>query len=361
MNELNKKLGNLELLIKKSCNSATCYAELRNEWSKSNPTLGHCAIVSMLVNDLFGGDIAKIKTNRGNHYFNLIDGKILDVTKEQFEKLDIPIDYKEIIMVSRDYLESNPDTMKRYKLLKRRYEVLNRGGILYTGVDNINIDEEIGRIRGYKFPINIELDLKRKDILFLMGILFASGSLINIINLEALNLNVENKPLDKKASFDKMAYEWHSQKKAPKMDWNPIETRTFLICPVRRATEEQKVKINNYLIDNEQNAKTVHYPERDTNQIDSIGYRICLDNANAIVNSQGVHIFYDQKSTGTLFDLGVAYYQQFLNPEREFKVLNEDEIIFNPEDFGDGIVLKMKNMHERYLNDVFSRALSKQD
>ena len=81
----------------------------------------------------------------------------------------------------------------------------------------------------------------------------------------------------------------------------------FLICPVRNATEQQKLKIAEYIKNIEHSGKSIHYPARDTNQNDSIGYRICTDNKQAMKRAREVHIFWDKNSNGTLFDLGMAF------------------------------------------------------
>jgi nucleoside 2-deoxyribosyltransferase len=81
----------------------------------------------------------------------------------------------------------------------------------------------------------------------------------------------------------------------------------FLICPVRNADEEQKKKIEEYLSQRKLEGRTVYYPARDTDQRDNVGYLICQDNTKAIKEASEVHIFYDPKSQGSLFDLGVAF------------------------------------------------------
>jgi len=83
--------------------------------------------------------------------------------------------------------------------------------------------------------------------------------------------------------------------------------KIFLICPVTIATDLQKEKMNKYIEGLESLGHNVYYPARDTDQNDSIGYRICLDNAQAIYESDEVHIFWDKNSKGSLFDLGVAF------------------------------------------------------
>ena len=50
-------LEQLEKYLYKIYSKDTCYPLCRNDWDDANPTLGHCAIVSLLVNDYFGGKI----------------------------------------------------------------------------------------------------------------------------------------------------------------------------------------------------------------------------------------------------------------------------------------------------------------
>ena len=79
---------------------------------------------------------------------------------------------------------------------------------------------------------------------------------------------------------------------------------SFLICPVRGHDISETEAI---VKDIEQSGYTVHWPPRDTNQNDDTGLRICMDNLDAIKNADVVHIIWDGKSQGCLFDLGMAF------------------------------------------------------
>ena len=83
-----------------------------------------CAITALVVNDYFKGDIAKIKVEGISHYFNIIDNKIIDVTKNQFKST---IDYKDYKIVNRNDLLTE-DTKNRYQSLKEKVikELLQR-------------------------------------------------------------------------------------------------------------------------------------------------------------------------------------------------------------------------------------------
>ena len=78
-------LDRLKEILNTLYSKETCYPECKNQWNENNKTLGHCAIVALLVNDYFDGNICKIKVNNISHYFNIIDDKIIDFTSDQFE------------------------------------------------------------------------------------------------------------------------------------------------------------------------------------------------------------------------------------------------------------------------------------
>lgn len=80
--------------------------------------------------------------------------------------------------------------------------------------------------------------------------------------------------------------------------------KSFLICPVRGMSPDAHATAVDLL---EKQGFSVHWPPRDTDQNDEIGLRICMDNARAIAAADVVHIIWDGKSQGCLFDLGVAF------------------------------------------------------
>ena len=85
--------------------------------------------------------------------------------------------------------------------------------------------------------------------------------------------------------------------------------KIFLICPVRNATEEQITRMQDYISNLESVGHTVYYPARDNphETTDSVGFVICAENAYHNRTSDEIHIFWDSKSQGSLFDLGVAF------------------------------------------------------
>ncbi len=82
--------------------------------------------------------------------------------------------------------------------------------------------------------------------------------------------------------------------------------KIFVICTVRKATEEYIEKLESYVAELEEQDHNVHLPHRDTNQ-NARGFDICKQNCKAITEADEIHIFYNPDSQGTHFDMGVAF------------------------------------------------------
>jgi hypothetical protein len=78
----------------------------------------------------------------------------------------------------------------------------------------------------------------------------------------------------------------------------------FLICPVRGIDPEESRLIVESI---ESEGIDLHWPHRDTNQNDDLGYEICTQNKQAIIDADVVYIMWDGNSQGCLFDLGIAF------------------------------------------------------
>jgi hypothetical protein len=82
--------------------------------------------------------------------------------------------------------------------------------------------------------------------------------------------------------------------------------RIFVICPVREPQWQEEIQL--YVEQLEANGHNVHWPPRDTDQSTmNGGMDICARNADAINDADEVHIFYNGKSQGSHFDMGVAF------------------------------------------------------
>ena len=79
--------------------------------------------------------------------------------------------------------------------------------------------------------------------------------------------------------------------------------KSFLICPVRGAN----LKIQEPIVKQLENDYQVYWPARDTHQNDPIGLVICRENLKAMQEANMVHVIWDGKSQGSLFDLGMAF------------------------------------------------------
>ena len=96
----------------------TAYPSCQKDWSPDDPSYGQCAITAMLVHDLFGGTIHRIRNSGGGtHYFNKIGGRYFDLTAAQFWNYNLPLHHEPNEEMPRSICGRNPDTANRYKLL----------------------------------------------------------------------------------------------------------------------------------------------------------------------------------------------------------------------------------------------------
>lgn len=101
-----------------------------DNWTPENPLWGHCAVVSLVAQNLFGGKLARASledtklSGMSSHYWNIFpDGTGEDFTNSQFqgEKLILTVSER-----TREYVLYDPRTkkpreiMNRYKLLAFR-------------------------------------------------------------------------------------------------------------------------------------------------------------------------------------------------------------------------------------------------
>ena len=112
----------IEQILPKICSVDT--HQSRKGWNPSNPFQGHCAVVSLLVQDILGGDIlwASLEGTQwsGNHYWNLLpDGEEIDFTKSQFgeNRPNLKGETRD-----RSFLLSSKDTDNKYQILFKRYK-----------------------------------------------------------------------------------------------------------------------------------------------------------------------------------------------------------------------------------------------
>ena len=81
--------------------------------------------------------------------------------------------------------------------------------------------------------------------------------------------------------------------------------KIFLICPVRKDDPVIQEKIERYVKKLEEDGYKVYWPKRDTEQDDPTGgYMICWANFQTMSDAEEVHIWYDESSNGSKFDMG---------------------------------------------------------
>ncbi len=108
-------MENLETILNLSWEKRTCYKDSKKKWTCDKPYIGQCAVTALVVNDLLGGDIMKVKVNGESHYYNVVDGDIIDYTRKQYE--DGLINYTDGKLAYRGRILRDLDTKSRYYIL----------------------------------------------------------------------------------------------------------------------------------------------------------------------------------------------------------------------------------------------------
>lgn len=157
----------------------TCAPRLREGWSKKNKTLGQCSITSMLIQDIFGGEVYGVPLPEGGyHCFNVVDGKMFDLTSEQFgkTKLTYTLDYPQ----SREEHFKSEEKYNRYLLLKE--------GLINNGYS-------IMKKHHSKKIVNRVLIISSGVIgtFLLAGICYAGGILLSYSRIGNVDLKVDRK------------------------------------------------------------------------------------------------------------------------------------------------------------------------
>lgn len=105
--------------------------------------------------------------------------------------------------------------------------------------------------------------------------------------------------------------------------------KIFLISPVRNADSAVQEQLASYVKTLEDSGCRVHWPMRDTEQNDpSGGYQICRTNFQAILDSDEIHIWYDETSGGSKFDMGgVFMLVEMLGYWKKVVIPNSDAVV----------------------------------
>ncbi|WP_033717952.1 YunG family protein [Bacillus cereus] len=89
--------------------------ETSSKWTSENPVKGQCGVTALVVQDLYGGEIKKTKVGGVWHFYNLIDGKVLDFTETQFNE---ELNYMDVKSNREEAFADTND--KQYDILKEK-------------------------------------------------------------------------------------------------------------------------------------------------------------------------------------------------------------------------------------------------
>ena len=92
----------------------------------------------------------------------------------------------------------------------------------------------------------------------------------------------------------------------------------YIVCPVRKLTEQEKVVILKYVGNLEKSGHEVRCPFRDTDQVDEIGLRIVEDHENDIIWADQVHIWWNRAPEGRYGILPSTGWQNVLCPKNSY-------------------------------------------
>ncbi len=126
---MNWTIETLARAFKNSYAQDTAY----NVWTSDYPSMGHCAVASLVAQEILGGQILKGSYSTrlrgsGTHYWNLLpDGTEVDFTAGQFGRSRTST--REIKEALRHSMLQDKSTRERYELFRKR--VLGYGEIAY--------------------------------------------------------------------------------------------------------------------------------------------------------------------------------------------------------------------------------------
>lgn len=92
---------------------------LDDGWTANRPALGQCAVTALVIQDYLGGQLLRAEVEGVSHYWNVVQGTEIDLTRHQFTNF-APVD---VAKRSRKYVVSFPDTVRRYEVLRRRVAI----------------------------------------------------------------------------------------------------------------------------------------------------------------------------------------------------------------------------------------------
>jgi len=119
---ISKKL--LKKAIQMSYTQDTAYDSSKR--NKNRPSLWHCSLVSLIINEYYGGDILQVPVIDQNnveqrHFLNKIGKNIVDRTKDQFWET-VLIKWEDQKAFTRDELLTDYNRRQRYLAFQSRVQ-----------------------------------------------------------------------------------------------------------------------------------------------------------------------------------------------------------------------------------------------
>ena len=107
--------------------------------------------------------------------------------------------------------------------------------------------------------------------------------------------------------------------------------KIFLISPVKDAESKELERVAAYVAAMEDAGHQIHWPIRNTKQDDPTGgYEICKANFSVILKADEIHIWYDETSGGSKFDMGgVFMLVEMLGWKKKVVIVNDGEVVDN--------------------------------
>lgn len=99
----------------------SCSPSLRDKWPNGNIAKGQCFVTAAAVQESFGGEIFELRLKENEiHYYNVINGEIVDLSSEQFEENITADFYKAGTLSNVAVRMSDPIKKERYAVLLSR-------------------------------------------------------------------------------------------------------------------------------------------------------------------------------------------------------------------------------------------------
>lgn len=117
-------LDAIQAAIRECWDLETCDPHDIPYWTPTNPARGQCIVTSLIVHDLFGGELleAKVHVNgahEGYHTWNRLAGGLdLDLTREQFDETEIVGEPEVVPRISGDDMR----LAAQYEILRIRLD-----------------------------------------------------------------------------------------------------------------------------------------------------------------------------------------------------------------------------------------------